>query len=118
MMFAVVCCANYGFGYFHVYDVASRVDNLDFVLHVGDYIYEYPKYDYPEKYTQARHGLRPKKRLENLGDFRERYACYRTDPALQEMHRKVPMIYVWVSTFIYQKKIYYIIVSRILTCSC
>ncbi|EFN53116.1 hypothetical protein CHLNCDRAFT_137467 [Chlorella variabilis] len=101
LRFATVSCCNWGFGFFHVYELVAKVDALDFVLHCGDYIYEarrqppYEKYNYPAKQFQARHGLRPKHRLKELGDYRERYACYRTDPALQEMHRRVPMIAAW-----------------------
>lgn len=43
----------------------------------------------------ARHGLRPKHRCSSLADYRQRYACHRRDPALQELHRKLPMIAVW-----------------------
>ena len=61
----------------------------------GDYIYEYEKYNYPGKQFQARHGLRPKNQCHNLLDYRARYACYRTDPALQELHRRLPMVAIW-----------------------
>ena len=37
---AVVSCAHYSQGYFHVYRELSRRDDLDLVLHLGDYIYE------------------------------------------------------------------------------
>ncbi|PRW58605.1 alkaline phosphatase isoform A [Chlorella sorokiniana] len=96
LTFAQVCCSNWGFGRFHVYDLATRVDGLDFVLHCGDYIYEYGKGAYPERRFQARHGLRrPKHQCKTLEDFRRRYACYRTDAALQELHRRVPWVCVW-----------------------
>ena len=38
---AVVSCSNYPSGYFNVYDAVSRLDTIDVVLHLGDYIYEY-----------------------------------------------------------------------------
>lgn len=38
LRFALVSCANWGFGYFHVYDLATKLDDLDFVLHAGDYM--------------------------------------------------------------------------------
>ncbi|KAI3430585.1 hypothetical protein D9Q98_005178 [Chlorella vulgaris] len=95
LVFATVSCCNWGFGYFHVYDLLSKVDELDFVVHCGDYIYEYSKGYYPGKQFQARHGLRPKHKLKSLEDYRQRYACHRTDKGLQELHRRVPMIAVW-----------------------
>lgn len=94
LKFALVSCSNYAFGFFNVYDLVSRIDGLDFVVHAGDYIYEYEKGEYPQKWQQARHGLRPKGRCTSLADFRARYACYRRDPALQELHRRLPMIAV------------------------
>ena len=38
MVYAVFSCANFGNGYFHAYDIASTIQNLDFWVHVGDYI--------------------------------------------------------------------------------
>ena len=35
MLFALVSCSNWGWGYFHVYDLVSKVDNLDLVVHCG-----------------------------------------------------------------------------------
>ena len=95
MKFALVSCANFAFGYFNVYDLATRIDGLELIVHAGDYIYEYEKYNYPDRMMQARHGLRPMNRCSSLEDYRQRYACHRRDPALQELHRKLPMIAVW-----------------------
>uniref|UniRef100_A0A1D2A9Z6 Phospholipase D n=2 Tax=Auxenochlorella protothecoides TaxID=3075 RepID=A0A1D2A9Z6_AUXPR len=95
MIFGAVSCANWGFGYFHVYNRLAKVDNLDFVVQGGDYIYEYEPGFYPDPPFVGRGGLKPEHRLKTLDDYRERYACYRTDPDLQELHRKVPMIAVW-----------------------
>ncbi|KAI3433607.1 hypothetical protein D9Q98_003416 [Chlorella vulgaris] len=95
LTFATCSCANWGFGRFHAYDLLSRVDDLDFVVHAGDYIYEYPPGEYPSSGLTARGGLLPKHKCKTLEDYRLRYACYRTDKALQELHRKVPMVAVW-----------------------
>jgi PhoD-like phosphatase, N-terminal domain/PhoD-like phosphatase len=38
MVYAVFSCSNFGSGYFHAYDIASTIQNLDFWVHVGDYI--------------------------------------------------------------------------------
>lgn len=56
---------------------------------------QYPKYEYPSKPLLARHGLRPKGWTNTLPEYRERYACYRRDPDLQELHRLVPMVAIW-----------------------
>ena len=44
MTYAFFSCAHFSNGYFHSYDVASTIKNLDFWVHVGDYIYEYGIY--------------------------------------------------------------------------
>ena len=38
LVYAVFSCANFGNGYFHAYDIASTIQDLDFWVHVGDYI--------------------------------------------------------------------------------
>ena len=51
--FAVVSCANFPGGYFNVYaDIAKRAD-LDLVLHLGDYIYEYGRLGYASQLAFA-----------------------------------------------------------------
>lgn len=44
MTYAFFSCALFSNGYFHSYDVASTIENLDFWIHLGDYIYEYGSY--------------------------------------------------------------------------
>ncbi|GAB3672059.1 alkaline phosphatase D family protein [Salinisphaera aquimarina] len=100
---AVLSCSNYPFGFFNVYGrVAERAD-LDLVLHLGDYIYEYPgrgvsAEENPDEYGDGREiGRAPEPPYEivTLEDYRTRHACYKTDPDLQELHRQHPMIAVW-----------------------
>lgn len=38
LVYAVFSCANFGNGYFHAYDIASTIQDLDVWIHVGDYI--------------------------------------------------------------------------------
>ncbi|KAJ8606206.1 hypothetical protein MRB53_041148 [Persea americana] len=38
---AVYSCSNYPFGFFNAYGNPARKDSVDYVLHLGDYIYEY-----------------------------------------------------------------------------
>jgi alkaline phosphatase D len=38
MTYAVFSCSHFSNGYFHAYDAASTIENLDFWLHVGDYV--------------------------------------------------------------------------------
>ena len=91
---ASVCCSNYPSGFFNVYRcVANRAD-LDAVIHLGDYIYEFEN----GRYGDGSGLLRipePRKEAVTLSDYRIRYATYRSDPDLQEAHRLHPFIAVW-----------------------
>jgi alkaline phosphatase D len=92
---AVFSCSNYPAGYFHAYAEAARRD-LDAVLHLGDYLYEYAPGGYASA-DAARLGrvVQPAKEIVTLDDYRRRYAQYRTDPDLQALHAAHPMIAVW-----------------------
>jgi alkaline phosphatase D len=91
---AVVSCSNYPFGFFNVYGrIAARPD-LDAVLHLGDYIYEFENGRYGDGVTIGR-VPRPIGETVTLDDYRARYATYRSDPDLQEAHRQHPFITVW-----------------------
>lgn len=92
---AVVSCSNYGYGYFNGYaDIAKQAD-ISAVLHLGDYIYEYPEGFYRDQSLIEERPIDPKNEIISLEDYRRRYACYRTDIDLQECHRQHPFIAVW-----------------------
>ena len=91
---AVFSCSNYAFGYFHAYDAAAKMDDIDLVLHLGDYIYEHLRGHYP-KQSQRKEELLPKGELIKLHDYRVRYQQYRRDEKLQALHAKVPFVCVW-----------------------
>ena len=93
---AFASCSNLPFGYFNVYRRIAERDDLDAVLHLGDYIYEYPNASYGDgtRFTPSRAAV-PDKEITTLSDYRLRYAQYRSDPDLQEVHRLHPFITVW-----------------------
>ena len=94
LRFAVVSCSNYPYGFFNSYrQIAGRAD-LDFVTHLGDYIYEYGNKEYGDG-TAIGRVPSPEKEIVTLQDYRQRYAQYRSDPDLQEAHRQHPWIVVW-----------------------
>lgn len=88
--FAVVSCSSLAHGYFHAYRSLAPRDDLDAVVHLGDYIYEYGDGEYG-----AVRGYEPAHEIVALEDYRRRYAQYRRDPDLQEIHRRHPFIVVW-----------------------
>lgn len=94
--FAVMSCANYPAGRFHVYDLVSQHTDLDAVLHLGDYIYEYARDGYASEDAQAMgREVQPAHECLALGDYRQRYAQYRGDASLQKLHAMVPFIVIW-----------------------
>jgi alkaline phosphatase D len=90
---AFTSCANYGYGYFHAYKNIALRSDLDLWIHLGDYIYEYGEEDYSDPTIDR--PLDPKTETISLEDYRRRYAWYRSDLDLQEVHRQHPLIVVW-----------------------
>ena len=92
---AFASCSNYPWGYFNAYARIAERDDLDFVLHLGDYIYEYKLGEYSDPQLAGKRDVAPTHEIVTLEDYRLRYALYRTDPDLQEVHRQHPFITVW-----------------------
>ena len=94
--FAVVSCSNYPTGYFHAYrDIAQRSD-LDAVIHLGDYLYEYGVGEYATEYAESLGRVPdPAGELMSLGDYRRRHAQYKSDPDSRAMLAAHPLIAVW-----------------------
>jgi alkaline phosphatase D len=91
---AVLSCANYPAGFFNVYRMVANRPDLDAVIHLGDYIYEFANGEYGDGAALKRLP-QPLAEAVALDDYRQRYACYRIDPDLQEAHRQHPFIAVW-----------------------
>lgn len=93
---AVVSCSNYPAGFFSAYRDIARQDDLAAVLHLGDYIYEYPADGYASQRAEAFGRVsQPHHELISLADYRQRHAQYKSDPDLQAVHAAHPMIAVW-----------------------
>ncbi|MFT2019825.1 alkaline phosphatase D family protein [Streptomyces sp. 796.1] len=92
--FGVVSCANWEAGYFSAYRHLATRGDLDAVLHLGDYIYEYGTGTYPAaKYVVRQH--EPRHEIVSLADYRTRHGHYRTDADLQALHAAHPVIAIW-----------------------
>ncbi|ASY44400.1 MAG: alkaline phosphatase D family protein [Pseudomonadota bacterium] len=89
-------CSNLPFGYFNAYGHAAARDDIDLVIHCGDYLYEYDRGHYPslEEAVPGRI-IEPANEMVTLADYRLRYASYRLDPDLQALHAAFPMIAQW-----------------------
>ena len=90
----VVNCQDWQNGYWPAYSNLADED-LDLVLHLGDYIYEYdPSSAYPDRMHNPPEtpGL---DQLLTLTDYRNRHALYKTDPAIQAAHARFPWLVTW-----------------------
>jgi alkaline phosphatase D len=94
---AFVSCSNWTGGFFTAYRGLAARDDLDAVLHLGDYVYEYGNAE--DRYGPASlAGTRdhePATETVTLADYRLRHALYKTDPDLQSAHRRHP----WITIF-------------------
>ena len=96
LRFALVSCSNWEAGYFSAYRHLAARGDLDAVLHLGDYVYEYGtgQYAYGKSDTVVR-PHEPTHEMLGLADYRQRHAQYKTDPDLQALHAAVPWITTW-----------------------
>lgn len=93
--FAVVSCSNYPAGYFNVYREIAMQD-VDAVLHLGDYLYEYAPGGYAsDRAEEFGRVVVPPNELLSLSDYRVRYGQYRSDEDLQACHAAHPFFIVW-----------------------
>lgn len=90
--FGVVSCSNYEAGYFAAYRHLAARPDLDAVLHLGDYIYEYGNAEYPSEPARL---AQPPHETVTLADYRTRHAHYRTDDDLRALHAAHPVIAIW-----------------------
>ena len=88
LKFAFASCQNFEQGLFTAYEQMAQ-DDLDLVVHLGDYIYEYAS----GKNGKVRTHLGQE--IESLGDYRVRHSQYRADPLLHGMHAKCPWLLTW-----------------------
>ena len=92
--FGIVNCQDFQNGYWPAYRGLAAED-LDVVLHLGDYIYEYdPSSRFPDRRHTAPQTL-GLDQLVTLDDYRARHAQYKGDPALQAAHAAFPWIVTW-----------------------
>lgn len=90
LRFAFASCQHYEQGFFRAYrDMVDQ--DVDLILHLGDYIYE-GLYDGPWPGGTRRH---PHEEAVTLDQYRAYHACYKLDKDLQEAHRLTPWAVTW-----------------------
>ena len=90
MRFAVVSCTSVYSGFFNGYKRISERNDIDFVMHLGDYIYDFVDEDeevrVPSPYPSV---------PSNLQEWRDRHAYYLLDPDLRAARQQHPWIAIW-----------------------
>lgn len=93
---AIASCSHWSFGRFNAYRALAAERNLDAIVHLGDYIYEYGIDAYGgEVGAQIGRLHEPSTEIISLADYRQRHAQYKTDPDLQAAHASAPWICTW-----------------------
>ena len=102
--FAFFSCADYTHGWYNAYEKMAREQDLDFVVCLGDYIYD-ESYHTKKDGTAVRDdkiGRPPQKGYDSvalaahtLRDYRDKYSLYRSDRSLRKMHERFPMVVLW-----------------------
>ncbi|MBI1338976.1 alkaline phosphatase [bacterium] len=93
---AIVSCSNWPFGFFNGYREIARRNDVQAVIHLGDYLYEYGEDGYGgEVGKQLGRIHSPTTEIVTLADYRQRHAQYKSDPDLQDAHAVAPWFCTW-----------------------
>jgi len=87
LAFAFASCQQYEQGHYAAYRHMAAED-LDLVVHLGDYIYES---SWGRNHVRTHEAGEPV----TLAEYRNRYALYKSDPDLQGAHSAFPWIVTW-----------------------
>src|SRR5688572_9605169 len=88
---AVASCASFPHGFFNAYEAIGARQDVDLVIHLGDYIYEYGVSGYGGESAIAL-GRMPSPEIEckALQDYRQRHAQAKAEAELQSAHARAP----------------------------
>jgi len=96
LVVAVASCSNYPFGQFNGYQAIADDPDVDVVVHLGDYLYEYDENGYGGDDGRRLGRIHwPRHETVTLGDYRLRHAQYKSDPGSLAMHAMHPLIPTW-----------------------
>lgn len=100
LRFGVASCANYTGGFFNAYALMAKRNDLDAVIHVGDYIYDYG--NGPDRYgpeggatLSSKRDHDPPVEMVTLEHYRRRHGWYKLDPDLRRLHQLIPFVATW-----------------------
>ncbi|CAO1615251.1 unnamed protein product [Parajaminaea phylloscopi] len=95
---AVFSCSNYPWGFFNAYQAAAKLEDVDYALHLGDWLYESAGDGSAKAYGDGRAIDRvplPNKEILTLEDYRTRHAQYKTDLGSRALLSNKTLIAVW-----------------------
>ncbi len=95
LRFAIVACSNFQAGFFNVYQSIGTRNDIDAVLHLGDYYYEYKARGYGYTGDSSRLHDPGDHNAQTLSDYRMRHSQYKLDPDLRLCHQQYPFITIW-----------------------
>ena len=87
LRFAIASCQRFDVGHYAAWRHAAAAD-LDLVMFLGDYIYEYSSRKDPVRRVEGGEVF-------TLEQYRARYATHKSDPSLQAAHAAAPWLLVW-----------------------
>jgi alkaline phosphatase D len=93
LRFGIVSCSNYEHGYFSPYRHLMDRNDIDCILHLGDYIYEYEVGGYSANISGREN--EPTNEIITLEDYRIRHSHYKLDDDLRKLHQQYPFINIW-----------------------
>ncbi|MGW8394244.1 alkaline phosphatase D family protein [Pseudoduganella sp. HUAS MS19] len=107
LQFAYLTCQDWSINHWGALDHIAKNEKLDFIVHLGDYIYETVGEAFQVGSVETRHGALtlPDGTFKNgssgakyattLADYRYLYKKYRTDTRLQAVHERFAFIAIW-----------------------
>lgn len=89
-------CQDYSSGYYAAMQRLAE-ENVDYIVHLGDYIYETVGDPFFQQGQVRPVGELPSggSRAVSLEDYRFLYRTYRSDPSLQALHQSAAVIQIW-----------------------
>ncbi|WP_028104718.1 alkaline phosphatase D family protein [Pseudoduganella violaceinigra] len=107
LQFAYLTCQDWSINHWGALDNIAKNEKLDFIVHLGDYIYETVGEAFQAGAVEKRHdaltlpngtfknGVSGAKYATTLADYRYLYKKYRTDARLQAVHERFAFIAIW-----------------------
>jgi len=85
----LMSCQDYEAGFYNIHEHIADRNDIDVIVFVGDYIYEYAGNPNGDRYAA------PETEILTIDDYRTRHSAYKLDPQLRKAHQQYPWLCVW-----------------------